>query len=121
MHESAVAQAVVRTVVGAAKKARAKRVVSVELEVGALEGLGTKELRFAFELEAAGTPVEGAKLRLSRMAPSAVCPACGVPRKAPLPRGHFHELPPLTCSACGAPLRLKGGRGFRVVRAAMDI
>ena len=121
MHESAIAQAVVRTVVAEAKKRRAKRVNAVELEVGALEGLGGRELRFAFELEAAGTPLEGAKLRVSKSAPSASCPACGKPRKAPLPRGHFHALPPLVCIVCGGPLRLKGGRGFRVLRAAMDV
>ena len=96
MHESAIAQAVVRTVVGEAKKRRARRVTAVELEVGALEGLGGRELRFAFELEAAGTPLEGAKLRVTKSAPSASCPACGKPRNAPLPRGHFHALPPKT-------------------------
>ncbi len=121
MHELAIAQQVVKVVLDEAGRRHAKRVKTVEIEVGQLEGLGARELREAFSVEAAGTPLEGAFLQVATAPAMAFCLRCREPREAPIPTGHFHALPALACKVCGGDLRLEGGRGFSVRGAVMDL
>lgn len=119
MHETIIAQQVVRVVLAEMETRGASGVRSIDLEVGQLEGLTPADLRKAFELESAGTPAEGAVLQVSLAPAKAVCPSCNQERPFELPEAHFHGQPKLVCPECGSSLELSGGRGFVVRRAAM--
>jgi hydrogenase nickel incorporation protein HypA/HybF len=73
VHELSLADAVVRTV---RAHAGDRRVAKVELKVGYLRQVVPAALAFAFELVAAGTPVEGAELALVEVPARVVCRAC---------------------------------------------
>jgi hydrogenase nickel incorporation protein HypA/HybF len=90
MHELAIAESVVDI---AARHARGRRVVRVELEVGHLRQVVPAALEFAFELVARGTPVEGAELCMREVEAAGRCRSCGV--DTPLPGF------PLACVSCG--------------------
>ena len=120
MHETVIAQQVVRAVLAAMEQRGATAVKAIDLEIGQLEGLGAKELQPAFDIQAAGTPAEGAILSVSVTLASAFCPNCNDERPFELPQGQSHqELPKILCPECGAPLELRGGRGFTVQSASM--
>jgi hydrogenase nickel incorporation protein HypA/HybF len=90
MHELAIADAVVRI---ASDHAQGRRVVTVRVAAGHLRQVVPDSLAFAFELVAAGTPVEGAELVLREVPTRVRCNACGVESEQP-------DLP-LACRACG--------------------
>lgn len=119
MHELAVAQQVVRVVRAEMEARGASGVRFIDLDIGQLEGLRPADLRRAFEVESAGTPIEGASLNVTLTPAKAFCPSCNQERPFQLPQEHFHEPPPVVCPECGASLELSGGRGFVVRRAAM--
>jgi hydrogenase nickel incorporation protein HypA/HybF len=104
MHELSIADAVVAI---ASRHAGDRRVTRVELKVGHLRQVVPDALRFAFELVAVGTPVEGAELVMDVIPAAAVCRDCGA----------TGELPgfPLVCAACGhADLELVSGEELLV-------
>lgn len=117
MHESLIARQIVDVVSFEVARRGAKGVRSVDVEVGALEGLRAEDLRAAFDAAAVGTPVEGANLRVAVAAVQGVCPSCRQTRPVDVPEEHRHDPPSLACPVCGAPLETEGGRGF-VVRSA---
>lgn len=119
MHETVIAQQVVRVVLAEMKSRGASGVRSIDLEVGQLEGLTSADLRKAFELESTGTAAEGADLHVSLSPARAFCPSCNQERPFELPQAHVHDLPPVVCPECGSRLELSGGRGFVVRQAAM--
>jgi hydrogenase nickel incorporation protein HypA/HybF len=91
MHELSIADAVVAI---ASRHAGDRQVTRVELKVGHLRQVVPDALRFAFDLVAVGTPVEGAELELEVIPAAGICRACGT----------AGELPgfPLLCAACGS-------------------
>jgi hydrogenase nickel incorporation protein HypA/HybF len=90
MHELSIAKAVVAI---AERHARGRRVTKVELKVGHLRQVVPSALEFAFELVAAGTPVEGAELEIEELRAVARCCACGAETVL--------ERFPLLCGTCG--------------------
>jgi len=119
MHETAIAQQVVRAVLAAMEQRGATGVKAIDLDIGQLEGLGPKELQAAFDVQAAGTPLEGAVLRVKVVPATAFCPSCQEERPFELPRAPFHEVPEVVCPECGKAMELRGGRGFVIHRATM--
>jgi len=91
VHELSIAQALVEI---ADRHAGGQRVARVEVKVGRLRQVVPDALRFAFELVAEGTPVEGAELVLEDVPAAGICASCG--SETPLP-----ELP-LACRRCGS-------------------
>jgi hydrogenase nickel incorporation protein HypA/HybF len=90
MHELAIAASVVQI---ASEHARGRRVRAVRVAAGQLRQVVPDALAFAFELVAAGTPVQGAELEL-RTVPAVVrCRGCDA-------RSEQHAFP-LRCAACG--------------------
>ncbi len=73
MHELSIAQSIVDTVT---ERAAGRRIVEVRLRVGRLSGVVPDALRFSFDLVAAGTPAEGAALRIDEPAGRAGCRSC---------------------------------------------
>lgn len=90
MHELSIADAIVEI---ATVHAAGRPVTRVEVKVGHLRQVVPSALEFAFELVAAGGPLEGAELVMEVVPASGRCRDCGAETVLP----GF----PLTCSACG--------------------
>ncbi len=119
MHETVIAQQIVRAVQSEMDARGATACRSIDVDLGQLEGLDAKDLQAAFDLEATGTAVEGAVLQVTTVPATAVCPSCKAAKPFDLPHSHDHTLPKALCPDCGAPLELRGGRGFVVRQAAL--
>jgi len=103
------AESVVDIVTDAANREGAQCVKSVLLEIGDLSCVAPDALNFCFEAVARGTPAEGARLDISRIAGTGLCPSCG--QTAAL--GSLHEL----CAHCGAAgMQVQRGTEMRVVQ-----
>jgi hydrogenase nickel incorporation protein HypA/HybF len=90
VHELSIADAIVAI---ACDHAQGRRVTSVEVKIGGLRQVVPDALAFAFDLVAAGTPVEGAQLDVDHVAPRAYCSRCEV-------ESEVTSLP-LACASCG--------------------
>ncbi len=119
MHETVMAQQIVRTVLAEMDERGASACKTIDIELGELEGLEAKDLQAAFDLEAADTLLDGAVLLVTSVPATAVCPSCKAAKPFGLPHGHDHETPEALCPDCGAPLELRGGRGLVVKRATL--
>lgn len=72
------------------------RVDALHLRLGALSGVVREALEFSFELAAAGTAIEGARLAIEEVAVTVACPRCEGERTL-LSVQHFR------CPDCGTP------------------
>jgi hydrogenase nickel incorporation protein HypA/HybF len=104
MHELAITQSIVDTVV---EQMSAARVTGVRLEIGRLSGVVTDAVRFCFELACAGTPLDGAWLDIVEPPGRARCRDCG---RALEPDG-----PILLCPCGSADLEVVSGLELRIV------
>ena len=111
MHELAIAQSALQLVLREAERAGARRIERIVLRIGALSGVETEALRFAFATLLPTTPAaSAAALDIETVAALARCRDCG------------HEFAPATgtlfecprCRAFGAELR--HGREMDLVR-----
>lgn len=119
MHELAIAQQVVRTILAEMHRTGATAVRRIDMEIGALEGIPPERLHQAFDLESKDTPLEGVELRVV-MAPSIVtCPACGEKQALTTPSEAHGSDENLFCLQCGSPMEFRGGRGFVIQSASM--
>jgi len=108
MHERAIAEGILAVVLEAAEAARARRVLAIDLTVGALTGYVDDSIRFYFDLLSRGTLAEGAILRIRREPGEGHCQTC---------KARFPVEPPLipTCPFCGSPhIQITGGTGCLV-------
>jgi len=119
MHETVIAQQVVRAVLAEMDQRGASACKSIDIDLGELEGLNVQELQAAFDLAAAGTLLDGVVVQVTLVPATAVCPSCKAAKPFELPQGHDHEMPRAVCPDCGAVLELRGGRGFVVRRATL--
>ena len=74
MHELAVAESVLASVL---ERTGDRHVSVVRLRIGRLAGVVPDALAFCFELAAAGTPLEGARLEILQEHGRAHCRGCG--------------------------------------------
>ncbi|MCS7252342.1 MAG: hydrogenase maturation nickel metallochaperone HypA [Thermoflexus sp.] len=114
MHELAITQGILSVVLEAAEAARARRVLAIDLVVGALTGYVDDSIRFYFDLLSQGTPAEGAILRIRREPGQGHCQTCGAT---------FQAEPPLrpTCLFCNSPqIQITGGAYCFVERIEVD-
>lgn len=95
MHELSIATSLVEAAGEEAAQRGAARVLAVHLRVGALSGVVCDALAFSFEVAAAGTPLEGARLEIEEVPVVVFCPAC----RAEKPLPDFIRC----CPDCGAP------------------
>lgn len=96
MHELSIAYSLVEIAESAARRAGARRVVEVQVVVGAFAGVAVDALRFSYDVATAGTLLEGSRLAV-RSVPLAVhCAGCAEDVDVP-------ELAALACPRCGAP------------------
>jgi hydrogenase nickel incorporation protein HypA/HybF len=90
MHELSIAAAIVEV---ANCHADGRRVVRVEVKVGHLRQVVPDSLRFAFELVAQGTVLDGAELAIVQVPAAGRCRNCGAQSAL--------ESFPLCCARCG--------------------
>jgi hydrogenase nickel incorporation protein HypA/HybF len=74
MHELAITQGIVEMIVERTDRAR---IAAVYLRIGKVSGVVPDAVRFCFDLVAAGSPVEGARLEIDEPAGRARCRTCG--------------------------------------------
>jgi hydrogenase nickel incorporation protein HypA/HybF len=111
MHELAVTEGIISVAVQAAG---GRRILAVDLLIGALSSFVDDSVQFYFDALSRGTLAEGALLRFRRVPAQAVCLDCGVTSEVapPLPEG---------CPACGsARLRVSGGAELQVESIEVD-
>jgi hydrogenase nickel incorporation protein HypA/HybF len=76
VHELGIAQAIVQAADSEARKADAKRVTRVVLDVGALSGVVSDSLAFCFPMACKGTLCEDAELRIEPVEARGWCQSC---------------------------------------------
>ena len=110
MHELYITKSIQQIVLKHAIKGNVKRVLSVNLEVGALSDLQSEWLQRYFDRLNRGTVVEGAKLRVTRVPAVFECNRCHQPFE-------IESLPDdnLSCPHCQCrEVNLISGREYRV-------
>lgn len=121
MHEYAFMQEVINAILAQlSQEVAAGEVAEVILKVGVFEVHSEAAARQAFEVQAQGTPLEGADLTLSVIPPVCECPACGFNAPLVLEHHHHHDpLPMAECPQCGALAALIGGRGVEGIELVL--
>ena len=95
MHELSIAMALVEMATEKLEALGDVRVEALHLRLGPLSGVVKDALAFSFELAAAGTPIEGARLAVTDVPLVVRCPRCG--------DGEIPTLQSFRCPACGEP------------------
>ena len=109
MHEVSLAREIVTLAANAVQDAGASKGLAVRIRVGELTCVAPDPLRFAFEVAARGTLVEGAQLVIEHAPLVLRCANCqrDVPPVAPFK---------LACSLCGQPCpQVAAGRELEVL------
>lgn len=130
MHEWALAEAIVSSVLKAARDAGASRVRAVEIAVGELQGLDEEAIRFALRELSKNTLLQDAVWNFYRVEAGFRCRVCGAEwglagaggGLGPDEAEAVHFLPEvihafMRCPSCGSPdFEITRGRGIWVER-----
>ena len=107
MHELAIAQGIIEIVNSEAKKRGFKRVLEISLKMGEYSGMVPDCLREFFPYAAAGSPAEGAELRIEAVPARFQCLDCGYEGAA--------DRKDACCPSCRSmAIRMTAGREFYV-------
>lgn len=96
MHELSIAVSLVDVACEEADRLGGVRVEALHVRLGALSGVVKHALAFSFDVAAAGTLVEGARLAIEDVPVSVLCARCAVERELP-------AMQPLRCPVCDTP------------------
>ena len=123
MHEASLAKALLDL---ALKHAEGRRILVLNVGVGALSGVVSDSLDLYLEFLSKGTMAEGAAVRYQHAPVRMQCKDCGVAK----PLDEWHELPgnevvylglQQGCSACGSKdLKIVGGYEFQLLDIEVD-
>jgi len=105
VHELALSRAIVDTV---ERHAAGRRVISVQMRIGALRQVVADSLAFYFEVTSRRTACEGARLDHELVTALLVCPTCGETWDPAEP------VPRFRCPSCGAGGDVVRGDEFEV-------
>jgi hydrogenase nickel incorporation protein HypA/HybF len=107
MHELPVTEQIVAIVLDHARKAKAERVLKINLVVGELSSFVGESIQFYFDILSKGSEAENASISISRIPARARCQAC---KEEFNPAGMNW-----VCPACGGPIEeILGGREFYI-------
>ncbi|HEV7505746.1 MAG TPA: hydrogenase maturation nickel metallochaperone HypA [Thermoanaerobaculia bacterium] len=76
MHELSIAMSLIEAACEEAARQGDVRVEALHLRLGALSGVVREALEFSFDLAAAGTAIEGARLQIEEIPVTVYCPQC---------------------------------------------
>ncbi|HMB91177.1 MAG TPA: hydrogenase maturation nickel metallochaperone HypA [Rhodothermales bacterium] len=108
MHELSIAINLVEYVSEEAAQAGWERVSAVHLKIGPLSGVVSDALLFSFEVAAAGTVLEAARLIIEDVPIIAFCPTCQTEQSLP-------DTFSLACPVCDTPTPdIRQGREMEV-------
>lgn len=111
MHEFSVMIQIVDSVLEAAAKHDAKRVEEVDLEIGEFTMLGEEQMRFAYEVLAKDTVLQGSKLNIRSVKGRVRCGSCGYEGEMSILEDMPHKVVPvLECPNCHEPAEITAGR-----------
>ena len=116
MHEYSIVEGVIDSVIPAAEKAGADRIVCVRLRVGDMTEVVQESLDFMWGIccEQRGPMVEGCRLEVEYVYPRSACLKCG----HEFEHDRFH----LKCPECGsASTMLLSGRELEIASMDVDI
>lgn len=102
MHEAAIAQSIVKTVLAEAEKQAADKVESIDIEVGELTFLGVDQVKFWLDTSFQDTIAEGAEIIFTKINAELHCNDCGFDGKLKIaedPAYHMN-LPVFSCPEC---------------------
>ncbi|MCP4751300.1 MAG: hydrogenase maturation nickel metallochaperone HypA [Proteobacteria bacterium] len=105
MHEVSIAMSILDIALEEARKAEAKKISGIRLQIGAKSGVVVDSLEFAFEMVTKNTPAEDARLDIERIPFRGECVACG----------HLFECDDfLICDRCGHFGKIVSGRELEI-------
>ncbi len=108
MHELPVTQSILNIVVRHAEQAGAARITDIRLVIGQLSSIVDDSVQFYWDMIAAGTIAEGARLHFQRVPAQMQCQACGAAFA-------LAASADFACPQCGSSdVRVTGGEEFYV-------
>ncbi len=108
MHELALANSLVETILDVARKHEARAVTAATLEIGELTCVDPDTLAFAFEVASKDTVANGCQLKMQRIPLEISCKACGHQGQV--------DSTSLGCPVCGeVSVKVSAGRELRLV------
>lgn len=115
MHELSIAMSLIDAACEEAERLGNVRVEALHLRLGALSGVVRDALEFSFDLAAAGTAIEGARLQIEEVPVTVLCNSCSAERELP-------SLQSFRCPVCGTetPDVVRGRELELVSMAVMD-
>jgi hydrogenase nickel incorporation protein HypA/HybF len=112
MHEYAVTEGLINTVLAEAKKAGAVRITGIKLVIGELSNVFDESVQTYFDIMSEGTIAHGARLIFSRVPAEFKCMDCGLV--------YNKSSTGCDCTACGG-LGLNTGKGREFYIESMDV
>ncbi|MBN1677301.1 MAG: hydrogenase maturation nickel metallochaperone HypA [Candidatus Thermoplasmatota archaeon] len=110
MHEFSVMSQIVDSILEEAKKRDARKIEQVDLEIGDYTMLGHEQMRFAFDVLAKDTILEGAELNITTRPGRVEC-SCGYEGSPSVSEDSPHKVVPiLECPKCGGVAKIVAGR-----------
>ena len=113
MHELALTQSVMETVLAEAEKHRARVVNRVKLLIGEFTGVARESLEFCFEVVKRGTLAESALLEIEMVPLVKNCPNC----HSTLETEQAYDF---LCPRCGGQLEIVSGRELQIEYIDLD-
>ena len=111
MHEYSISAEIVKTVLDTAENNSAKKVLSVQLEIGELALLNVEQVKFWIDELFKGTVAEGAKVKVKKIKAEIECTECGYRGPTSDLKNTPNHLTLLSCPTCGSfQIEIKKGR-----------
>ncbi|MCZ2148599.1 MAG: hydrogenase maturation nickel metallochaperone HypA [Bryobacterales bacterium] len=115
MHELSIAHGLVEAASEAAREAGAVKVNEVRVRIGALSGVVASALLFCYDIAAAGTPLQGARLLITELPVVVYCPHCEAEVELP-------SIQLFCCPVCDTPAAaIRQGREMEIESLEIEV
>lgn len=112
MHELSLADGMLKTVLAAAEKEKAKKIKSIKLEMGEILLVNAEQLTFCFEIISKGTIAEDAKLDITFLKPRVLCNKCH--KEFNISSGDDFPILSMGCECGSNDVTILSGREFNI-------
>ena len=112
MHEAAITQSIITTVLNTVAQEKVTGMVkSVNVTVGVCQGLVPESMQMFFDMEKPGTPLENAELVVNTQSMVSRCSVCDTE--------HALDIPVLYCPNCGKQMELI--KGSEIIISSIEV